>query len=83
MPLPVFQSTTSVFQTTLPVVWSSATIWPSSWPMKTMPSPSATPRLSQPQQTVSIFWSRFALYCQRILPVLTSTANTSSAPVAW
>ena len=49
--------------------------------MYTLPSPSATPRDSQPQQTVLIFWFRFALYCQRISPVSALTAKTSSSPV--
>jgi hypothetical protein len=34
--------------------------------MYTLPSPSATPRESQPQQTTLIFGSRFARYSQRI-----------------
>ena len=38
--------TTEVDQTTLPVSWSSATWAPFSWETKTMPSPRATPRLS-------------------------------------
>ena len=49
--------------------------------MKTFPSPIATPRLSQPQQTLLIFWLIPESYFQRILPLSTSTANTSSSPV--
>jgi len=49
--------------------------------MKTLPSPRATPRFSQPQQTVLIDWSRFPVYFHRILPVSTLSAKTSSCPV--
>jgi hypothetical protein len=44
-----------VFHTTLPVLASRATTLASSWPKNTIPSPNATPRLIQPQQTVLIF----------------------------
>jgi hypothetical protein len=54
---------------------------PSSCPMNTFPSPSATPRESQPQQIVSIFWLMPDSYFQRIFPPATSTAKTSSSPV--
>src|SRR5581483_10025412 len=72
-----------IFPSTLPVLWSSATTVPSSCPTYTRPSPSATPRLSQPQQTVVIAGLIPDLYSQRILPVATLTANVSSSPVVW
>jgi hypothetical protein len=46
-----------------------------------LPAPSATPRLVQPQHTTSFDSSRVALYDQRISPLSTPSANTSSAPV--
>src|SRR4029453_6619404 len=70
-----------VFHTTLPVLASSATTLASSWPKNTIPSPNATPRLSQPQQTVVIFWSIPDQYSQRNSPVLAFRAKTSSLPV--
>ena len=45
------------------------------------PSPMATPRLSQPQQIVEISWLMFDLCSQRIFPLSTETAKTSSLPV--
>ena len=55
---------------------------PFSWATKTMPSASATPRLSQPQQMTLPSGSagRFGLYSQRISPLPASRAKTSSAP---
>ena len=55
---------------------------PSSGPTNTLPSPTATPRLSQPQQTVLIFCSRCDRCCQISAPVRASSANTSSLPLA-
>ena len=46
-----------------------------------MPSPIASPRLSQPQHTVEIFWSIPDQRSHRISPVLALSANTSSLPV--
>src|SRR5262245_28510200 len=67
--------------TCLPVSASSASKVPSSLPRNTLPSPSATPRLSQPQHTVEMFWSSPDLCSQISAPVLASSANTSSLPV--
>ena len=41
----------------------------------------ASPRLTQPQQMVEIFWSMPDQYSQRISPVLAFSAKTSSLPV--
>src|SRR5580704_15953102 len=60
---------------------SSATIFASSWPMNSIPSPIASPRLSQPQHTVEICWPMPDQCSQRIWPVLASSAKTSSFPV--
>ena len=68
-------------QTSLPVRSSRATRRPSSRPTKILPSPMPTPRLVQPQQTDVIFGSMLASDCQRISPVSTDSAKTSSAPV--
>jgi hypothetical protein len=54
---------------------------PSSWPTNTLPSPKPTPRLVQPQHTTSFVSSSLASYDQRISPLSTLIANTSSAPV--
>ncbi len=54
---------------------------PSSWPRYTRPEPMATPRFSQPQQTVVISWEMPDVYFQRIFPSARLTANTSSSPV--
>src|SRR5262249_59998625 len=70
-----------VFHTTLPVLASRATTLASSWPKNTFPSPNATPRFTQPQQTVLIFWSMPDQYSQRNSPVLAFTAKASSLPV--
>jgi hypothetical protein len=70
-----------VFHTTWPVVWSSATSEPSSWATKTLPSPRATPRASQPQQTVAFDWFVSEWYVHRCAPVVASSAKTSSLPV--
>ena len=72
---------TRVFHSTLPLPWSSATSLPSSWPRYTLPSPSATPRLVQPQQTVVIFGLSWAWYTHFVAPVVALMAKTSSAPV--
>src|SRR4051794_23039718 len=69
------------FHTSLPVLISSATTLASSWPRNSIPSPIASPRLSQPQQTVEIFWSMPDQRSHRISPVLAFIANTSSLPV--
>src|SRR5437870_2040084 len=55
---------------------------PSSKPRKTLPSPTATPRLSQPQQAASLFWSMLDAHCQMRAPVRASSAKTSSLPLA-
>src|SRR5438132_2373643 len=65
----------------LPVFWSSATKLPSSWPLKIMPWPEPTPRLSQPQQIRSLTWGMSELYSHNFLPVLPSMAKMSSLPV--
>src|SRR6058998_1790060 len=70
-----------VFHTTLPVLASRATTLASSWPKNTSPSPNATPRFNQPQQTVLIFWSMPDQYSQRNSPVLAFSAKASSLPV--
>src|SRR5437899_5237160 len=41
----------------------------------------ASPRLTQPQHMVEIFWSMPDQYSQRISPVLAFSAKTSSLPV--
>ena len=46
-----------------------------------MPSPIAKPRLSQPQQTLVIFWSMPDQRSHRNSPVFAFSANTSSLPV--
>ena len=46
-----------------------------------MPSPIASPRLSQPQQTVVICWSMPDQRSHCCSPVLAFSANTSSLPV--
>src|SRR6476646_2196160 len=66
---------------TLPVARSSATSRPSSCPMNTLSSLTATPLLFQPQQTDGRSSGRFAEYSQSISPVSIDTANTSLAPV--
>ena len=78
---PFLQSPTAADQTCLPESASSATRFPSSLPRYTRPSPIATPRLVQPQHTVLMLSSRLPLYCQIVLPLLTSSAKTSFAPV--
>jgi len=65
----------------LPVFWSSATTLPSSCPKYTRPSPSATPRLSHPQQTVVIACEIPEFVPPEIFPVATLDANASSSPV--
>src|SRR5215467_11983194 len=70
-----------VFHATLPVFMSRATTLASSWPRYRSPSPMESPRLTQPQHTVEIFWSMPDQYSQRISPVLALSAKTSSFPV--
>src|SRR4030095_11546864 len=70
-----------VFHTSLPVFMSRATTLASNCPKNTFPSPRATPRFTQPQHTVLIFWSMPDQYSQRIAPVLAFSAKTSSLPV--
>ena len=53
----------------------------SSWPEKSRPSPMASPRFTQPQHTVEIFWSMPDQYSQMIAPVFALSAKTSSLPV--
>src|ERR1700682_4038400 len=55
---------------------------PSSRPEKTSPPPRATPRLSQPQHTVVMLWSRPERYSHNSWPVRASNASTSSLPEA-
>src|SRR6516165_1910385 len=78
---PLCQSSIGALQTSLPVLMSSATTLASSWPTNSMPSPIASPRLSQPQHTTDIFWSIHDQRCHRISPVLAFSAKTSSSPV--
>ena len=59
-----------------PGIWGGA-----SWPTNTVPSPSPTPRAIQPQHTFTRAGSRFASYFHSVLPVSTSIANASFAPV--
>ena len=63
---PSCQRSACTVHATAPVFASSATSWPSSRPRKIRPSPYATPRLVQPQQTTSIAGSSSDLYDQRI-----------------
>src|SRR6516164_9841250 len=60
---------------------SSATMFASSWPRNSLPSPIAKPRLSQPQHTVEIVWPIWDQCSHRISPVFALSANTSSLPV--
>src|SRR5262249_61112482 len=61
---------------------SAAKNAPSGWPENPLPSGPATPRLSQPQQTVLMFCSMPERCSQISAPVLASSAKTSLLPVA-
>src|SRR6266436_3952960 len=60
---------------------SSATTLASSWPTNTIPSPIASPRLSQPQHALVRLWSIHDQRFHWISPVLALSAKTSSLPV--
>src|SRR5439155_20655391 len=70
-----------VLHATLLVFMARATTLASRWPKKSLPSPMARPRFTQPQHTVEIFWSKPDQYSQMISPVLALSAKTSSFPV--
>src|SRR5215468_2258054 len=58
-----------------------ATKLPSSKPEKTLPSPTATPRLSQPQQISELVCGISDCHSHIVLPVFASSAKMSSLPV--
>src|SRR5215471_1727707 len=76
---PLCHTSIGVFHTSLPVLMSSATTLASSWPRNNIPSPIATPRLSQPQHTLVSFWSIPDQRSHGISPFLALSANTSVA----
>src|SRR6266481_4148675 len=60
---------------------SSATTLASSWPTNSIPSPIASPRLSEPQHAFVFLWSIHDQRFHKISPVLAFSAKTSSSPV--
>src|SRR3954447_15852002 len=62
-------------QTFLPVAASSAITWAASVVTKTLPSATATPRLTLPQHSDTSN-AAAVLYCQRMFPVWASSAQT-------
>ena len=81
---PSFHSSAFDFQTSLPVLASSAITWASSVVRKTLPSKIAAPLLDTPQQTTrGVSAGQSSVWRQICLPVPTSIATVCRALVTY